>query len=76
MVNGSSEERGFTALLEQVRSEVRLIAEGLITLDRKVDRGFQDVRQEMATGFTDTRTAITQLSTQLNSHTHGQADTH
>ena len=70
MEQDSGMERGFVILLEQVRSEVRLIAEGVVNLDRKVDQGFQDVRQEMAVGFGDARTAITELAKRIASHEH------
>ena len=65
-----SEERQFTVLMEQVRSEVKLVAEGLAMLDQKVDRGFRDLRQDMAVGLADVRTAITQLDNRFKAQTH------
>ena len=68
MARRNGEERQFTVLLEQVSSEVHLMAEGLIALDRTVDRGFHELRQEMGTGFSALRTALTdRKSTRLNS---------
>ncbi len=59
-------EQEFAVLVEQVRGDFRLVAEGLTALDQKVDRGFRDVRQEMAVGFGDMRSAIAELARQLN----------
>ena len=70
MAGKNGEERQFTVLLEQVRSEVHLVAEGLIALDRTVDRGFHELRQEMGTGFSDLRTALTEFAHQLKTHEH------
>ncbi len=61
-------EREFSVLVEQVRGDFRLVAEGLTALDQKVDRGFQDVRQEMAVGFGDVHKALTELAKQFNEH--------
>lgn len=72
MAGKSSEERQFTVLLEEVRSEVRLIAEGLISLDQKVDRRFHELTQRMTTEFSDLRTALTELARQLKTHEHAR----
>ena len=70
MVNGPEEARGFMVLLEEVRSDMRMLTEGIVTLEQKVDRGFKDVRREMATGFGDVRTDMTALAKALQNHTH------
>ena len=57
-------------MLEQVSSEVRMVAEGLVALDRKVDRCFTEVRHEMSEGFTDMRAALTELAKDLKEHVH------
>lgn len=62
------EERRFAVLLEQVGSEVRTIAEGLVSLDQRVDRGFTDVRQEMANGFQDLRAGLAEVARRLQEH--------
>ena len=36
----------FEVLLEEVGHDVKTVAEGLVTLDEKVERGFQSLRQE------------------------------
>ena len=59
------EERGVTALLERVHSDIRIIAEGLAGLNTKVDAGFVQLRQEMAIGFSDVQTALAELSKRL-----------
>ncbi len=68
MVKKFGEERGFTVLLEQVRSEVQLVAEGLVALDQKFDRRFASICQEMNTGFSEVRTDIRQLAKQVQEH--------
>jgi len=65
------EERQFTVLLEQVCSDVKLVAEGLAMLDQKVDRGFRELRQEMAASHAELRVAINQFDHRFTTHTHG-----
>ena len=64
----TGQERRFTVLLEQVQSEVRMIAEGLTGLDQKVDRGFADVRQEFAHVRHDMNSGFHELTKRLNDH--------
>ena len=68
MVHGSDEERGFTVLLEQVRSEVRLVAEGVVGLHQKVDRGFADVRQEFTRVRQEMNVGFYELMKRLQEH--------
>ncbi len=45
--------RHFQVLAEDLRGEIRLVAEGVATVDAKVDRGSAELRREMASGFAD-----------------------
>ena len=70
MGSRSEEERGFTALLEEVRHEYKLLSERVTGLDQKVDQGFQDVRRDVEIGFKDIRTGIGTLVKQIKGHSH------
>src|SRR5206468_215655 len=50
--------RHFDVSTEEVKHEVRLLAEGLTRLDQKLDRTATDVRDEMRRGFADTQAMI------------------
>ncbi len=70
MVGGSEEERGFTVVLERVERHYKLLSEKVTSLDRKVDRGLQEVRQEMKIEFGDLRKGVAALVKELREHTH------
>jgi len=55
--------RHFDVSTEQVKHEVRLVAEGLGRVDERLDRTANDIRDEMRRGFGDTRVERLEAST-------------
>ena len=51
MAKQPGEKERFEVLLEQVRHEMEIVAEGHITLDQKVDRLTQELSEKMDAGF-------------------------
>ena len=43
--------RHFDVSTEEVKREVRIVAEGVVRLDQKLDRTAADIRDEMRRGF-------------------------
>jgi hypothetical protein len=54
----SEMRRHFDVSTEDVKREVRIVAEGLTRLDQKLDRTAVDIRGEMRSGFADTQAMI------------------
>ncbi len=77
-----SERERFEVLMEQVRRELEIVAEGYVTLDRKIDHvatnltgEIGELRTEMRLGFTQLRGEIAAvrfdlgtLTTRVESH--------
>lgn len=70
MGGGSGQERHFKILLERIEGQYQALSEKVTSLDGKIDRGLQDVRQEMERGFADLRLGIGKLVKQLQEHSH------
>jgi hypothetical protein len=66
----SDEERRFNVLLERIEGQYQALSEKVMSLDAKIDRGLQDVRQEMDRGFGDLRLGIGMLAKQVREHSH------
>ncbi len=66
----SEAERGFAALLEEVRSQYHALSERVQLLDQRVDCQLQEVRREMDVQFTDLRTGIKSLVKEVQEHRH------
>ena len=60
----------FEVLLEQVRGELAIVAEGHVDLDRKVDRIEHTLSKKIEIGFADVQIAIQTLAKQVQEHTH------
>ena len=45
----------FEVLLEEIRGDVKIIAEGLVSLRSEMERGFQSLRQELKEEIADLR---------------------
>jgi len=58
----------FGMLLEQVRHEVHMVAEGHVALDQKVDRIARELSKKMDVGFSDVLTAVRTIAKQLQEH--------
>ena len=69
MASGSSEGQ-FKALVEDVRGEVRVIAEGHSTLNHKIDRMTEALSKKLDAGFADIRTGIELLVKEVRQHHH------
>jgi hypothetical protein len=48
----------FDVSVEQMRDEIKLVAEGVLNVDQKLDREAADIRSEMRQGFADTQAMI------------------
>ena len=68
MENGASEERGFQVLLDQVRAEVSIMADGLAGLDERIERRFQEMERNLNTNFRDIRMGIKRILDRLEAH--------
>ena len=62
MAKEPGKKERFEVLLEQVRKELELVAEGYVALDQKIDRWAQEMRQ----GFTTLDTKIELYTQQLS----------
>ena len=65
-----SKKERFEVLLEQVRSELAIVAEGHVDLDRKVDRIEHTLSKKIEIGFADVQVAIQTLAKQVQEHAH------
>ena len=55
-------------LLEQVRHELEIVAEGHVALDQKIDRVAMELSKRMDVGFGDIQTALRTIAKQLQEH--------
>jgi hypothetical protein len=74
-------KRHFDVTAESLRSEIRLVAEGLITLDERMERKFAEVSrefEEVSREFDEVKAMIkfshAELARRLDSHEHDIAD--
>jgi ABC-type phosphate transport system auxiliary subunit len=51
-------QRHFDVVAESLRADIRIIAEGHVMLNEKMDRMRQELRDEMRSGFDEVRSAI------------------
>jgi hypothetical protein len=68
MEQQSGEERGFQALLEQVRAEVGVMADGLAGLEERLNRRFQALEHKTDSHYQDIRTGIKSILDRLEAH--------
>jgi len=68
MTNQPSEKERFEVLLEQVRHELEVLAEGHVTLDQKIDHVAQELSKKMDIGFADVLAAVRMVAKQLQEH--------
>ena len=69
----AGEDREFKVLLEEVRRELRVVAEGHTTLDDKIERVAQELSKKMDAGFADVLLAIRTVIKQLQEHERAHA---
>jgi predicted nuclease with TOPRIM domain len=67
-------KRHFDVTAESLRSEIRQVAEGLISLDDKTERGFADVRREFDEVKAMIKFSHAELPRRLDTHEHDIAD--
>lgn len=71
---GQSERARFEVLLEEVRSDVRMVIEGLHALDQKIDREVARLEQSLGSRITTLELAVTagfrDLRQELRTHVH------
>ncbi len=65
---GEAKRRQFQVLPEEVRHELRIVAEGHTTLDRKIDRVAEELSKKMDVGFSDVLLAVQTVIRQLQEH--------
>ena len=70
MEENSGEERGFQVVLERIEGQYQVLSEKVTSLDGKIDRGLQDVQQQMERGFADIQLGIRKLVDELREHVH------
>ena len=68
MTSESSEEGPFAALVEEVRREVRVVAEGHSMLHQKIGQLGEDLSKKMDEGFADIKTGIEMLVKEVREH--------
>jgi len=71
--SGSEEERGFQVQLEQVRTDVGVVADGLAGLEERLDRRFQALEQKIDTHYQDIRKGIKTILDRLEGHERAHA---
>ncbi|HNR80846.1 MAG TPA: hypothetical protein PKK37_00240 [Candidatus Pacearchaeota archaeon] len=54
-IQGSSREDQFVVLLENMRDEIKLVAEGNLMLQESMERGFKEIRKEFKEEINDVR---------------------
>jgi len=67
-------KRHFDVRAESLRSEIRQVAEGLISLDDKTERGFAEVRREFDEVKAMIKFSHAELARRLDTHEHDIAD--
>lgn len=67
-------KRHFDVTAASLHSEIRQVAEGMISLDEKTDRGFAEVRREFDEVKAMIKFSHAELARQLDSHEHDIAD--
>ena len=70
MERAPSEKERFEILLEQIRRELEVVADGYLTLDQKIDRVADELAKKLDAGFADVRSAVQTVAKQLEGHTH------
>ncbi len=73
MAKEPSEQERFEVLLEQVRHELELVAEGHVALDQKIDHVAQELSKKMDVGFADVLAAVRTIAKQLQEHERAHA---
>jgi hypothetical protein len=73
MTDQPGEKERFEVLLEQVRHELEVLAEGHVTLDQKIDRVAQELSKKMDVGFADVLAAVRTVVKQLQEHERAHA---
>lgn len=67
-------KRHFDVTAESLRSEIRQVAEGLISLDEKTGRGFGEVHRDFDEVKAMIKFSHAELARRLDSHEHDIAD--
>jgi len=67
-------KRHFDVTAESLRSEIRQVAEGLISIDNQTERGFAEVRREFDEVKAMIKFSHAELARRLDSHEHDIAD--
>jgi pyridoxal biosynthesis lyase PdxS len=68
-IEESSREDQFVVLLENMRDEIKLVAEGNLMLQESMERGFGEVKREisnMKTEMNDIKTEMNDMKTEMN----------
>lgn len=66
--SGPSEIRELRIIMEEVRSGVKQLVDGLAQLRREMQRGLQELRVEMNGRFTLVEQALKEVSQRLKAH--------
>ena len=73
MANEPSDQERFEVLLEEVRHELKVVAEGHTILDRKIDRVAEELSKKMDVGFADVLLAIRTVVQRQQEHERAHA---
>ena len=68
-IEESSREDQFVVLLENMRDEIKLVAEGNLMLQESMERGFGEVKREISdikTEMNDIKTEMNDIKTEMN----------
>ncbi|HOI97102.1 MAG TPA: hypothetical protein PLA19_01200 [Candidatus Pacearchaeota archaeon] len=68
-IEESSREDQFVVLLENMRDEIKLVAEGNLMLQESMERGFGEVKREISnikTEMNDMKTEMNDMKTEMN----------
>jgi hypothetical protein len=68
-IEESSREDQFVVLLENMRDEIKLVAEGNLMLQESMERGFGEVKREISdikTEMNDMKTEMNDIKTEMN----------
>ena len=68
-IEESSREDQFVVLLENMRDEIKLVAEGNLMLQESMERGFGEVKREISdikTEMNDIKTEMNDMKTEMN----------
>ena len=66
MAREPSEKERFEVLLEQVRKELELVAEGYVALDQKIDRRIDELDQKFGMGLPELDQKIEHVARELS----------